>query len=409
MNLRTLSSNLFHGLERIFDIFGRRFNLTIHEFHKSFIKQLTALQKANAIANASLFAGLSVIKAIMNAFELMIIVSISILLILVVLVIFLFFLLAPVIPLILTTITVIGTTAYAGKVGTMKDSFCFTGETMISLQNGLQKRIDVVDLNDILVDGSSVTSVLKFKTYPNTQMYNIDGVIVSGSHIIYQNGVACFVKDISGAEIYNDHLPDIIYCLNTTSHHIPVIGNTQSLVFADWEELDSDSMSEWSNFVYKTLNNKERETNNLNNDTLNSETGVSSFTLVNILLSDGKIIKKSFSELLIGDKISDVNGWTTIIGLANISNCENNVFGVFNDNLISGSTWILDSDNIWKHAIETNNWKNVLPVDNMNSIFTESGTFKIANTVIRDYSDIGLENISKTYNLSLSRLNKIDK
>jgi hypothetical protein len=95
MNLRALSSNLFHGLERIFDIFGRRFNLTIHEIRKTFAKQMSALEKTQGMAISSLFAGLSMVKAIMNAFEFMIIVSISILIILVVLVIFFFFLLFP--------------------------------------------------------------------------------------------------------------------------------------------------------------------------------------------------------------------------------------------------------------------------------------------------------------------------
>jgi len=406
MNLRSLSSNLFHGLERIFDIFGRRFNMTIHELHKTFVKQMTAMQKANSIAVSSLFAGLSLIKSIMNAFELMITVSIAILVILVVMVIFLFFLLAPVIPLILTAITVIGTTAYAGNVGGMSGAFCFEGGTRVAMSNGLNQRIDSIKLDDILADGSKVISVLKFKTYPNTLLYNIDGIVVSGSHIIYQNGVAILVKDAEGAKIYNGELPEVIYCLNTSSHYIPIVGNKHTLIFADWEELDNESMDDWNKFVYERLNSGNKQIVHVkNDDILNSETGISPHTEICVLMSDSTISVKRFSDLIIGDKIMDVDGYTTVIGLVTIAQGETKVFGNYDGILMSGACWVLNQTGTWNQAIQSDCWMSKSPVCNMISIFTESGTFKINNTVLRDYSDIGLENIDKTYDFTLSRLN----
>lgn len=404
MNLRSLSSNLFHGLERIFDIFGRRFNLTIHEIRKTFIKQMSALEKTQGMAVSSLFAGLSMIKAIMNAFNFMIVVSISILVILVIIVIFFFFLLAPVIPLILTTIAIIGTTAYAGSTGNMRDDFCFGDQTHIALYNGGTKRIDSIQLDDVLVDGSTVTSVLKFKTYPNTVLYKIDGIIVSGSHLIYENNVAKFVKDVDYAELYVGTRPDYIYCLNTTSHKIPVVGFKDTHIFADWEELDDDSMTTWNQFVYTQLNNMVEETET-SEELLHSETGFSADTEV-FVKGPNNVYTKTFGNLVIGDRILDNDGWTDVIGLVIITKNQTAIFGSYDGILMSGACWILDSTNVWNMAVKNKEWKSQLPVNDLRSIFTESGSFKINNTVFRDYSDVGLKNIDKSYTLTLSRLNQ---
>ena len=272
MNLRSLSSNLFHGLERMFDVFGRRFNMTMHEFHKTFLKQISAMQKANAIATASVFAGLSMIKAIMNAFELMIIVCLVILVILVVLVIFLFFLLAPTIPLIIIVLAIIGATAYAGSTGGMGEAFCFHPDTLIKLEDGTSKPISEITLDTKLADGSTVFSTMKFKTETDTELYEFDGVIVSGSHIVYMNGQAKFVKELDNAKRFVEKMPSEIYCLNTSSHRIPVVGLTKSYEFADWEELDGDEMDDWSELVYYILNNNTKRTQKVNNDIIKSET-----------------------------------------------------------------------------------------------------------------------------------------
>jgi hypothetical protein len=407
MNLRTLASNLFHGLERMFDIFGRRFNLTVHEFHKTFIKQISALEKANAIATASLFAGLSTIKAIMNAFELMIIVCIVILVILVVLVIFLFFLLAPTIPLIIIVLAIIGGTAYAGSTGGMGDAFCFHPGTMVALKGGTSKLISEINLNDILADGSTVISTMKFKTAPETELWNIDGVIVSGSHIIYTNGKAKFVRESNLASIYQGDLPTYLYCLNTSSHKIPVLGKTQTYIFADWEELDASEMDDWSEFVHYFLNSNEKRVGQLDVNLLESEGGFAHNQKV-IVNNNGIIVSVPMCELRLGDLVLDSGGFTKVIGSVKINSSEIKTFGNLNSVQLSGSTWTLDiSDNKWKYAGEIANWLPNHPVSDNVAIFTESGTFKIGETLFRDFSDIGLNNIYSSYNFTLSRLNML--
>lgn len=400
MNLRSLSSNLFHGLERIFDVFGRRFNLTIHELRKSFLKQFNILQKAEAIATSSVFAGLSIISGIMNAFRLMIIISIVILVILVVLVIFLFYLLSPLMGLIVLALSVIGGTAFAGATSGMSDAFtCFAPDTAILMRDGTTKPICSIVAGDELLDGATVTATLKFAS--TEKLYELDGIIVAGSHIIYKGELARFVSDSPDA-VPTTATPETIYCLNTTSRRIPVAGRTRSHVFADWEELDGEYMADWSATVSRLLNGTGKFTS-AGDNILNSETGLGP----TVKLAT-PTCEKTAAELVLGDKILDVDGsFTRVVGIGRVHPSENHSYGELNPGCpISGATWVLDTDGLWKQAALISRWAPLkLPVLSTVAIFTSSGTFQIGDGIwCRDFSDVGLSNIDKTYDFTLSRL-----
>jgi hypothetical protein len=417
MNLRSLSSNLFHGLERIFDVFGRRFNLTVHELRKSFLKQFNILQKAEAIATSSVFAGLSMISGIMNAFRLMIIISIVILVILVVLVIFLFYLLSPVMGLIILALSIIGGTAFAGATGGMSDAFtCFAPDTPILMRNGTRKPIHSIVVGDELADGATVTATLKFAS--TEKLYELDGIVVSGSHIIYKGDSASFVSDSPDA-VPTTATPETIYCLNTTTRRISVAGLTGTHIFADWEELDEEDMAAWSATVSKLLNGSGCRTT-ASDDILNSETGLGPTVKVAT-----PTCEKTAAELVLGDKILDVDGsFTTIVGVGRVHSSEIRSYGKLsyesegklsyesdnnskgNATAISGATWVLDTDGLWKQAALISRWVPLTPpVSSTVVIFTSSGTFQIGDGIwCRDFSDVGLSNIDKTYDFTLSRL-----
>jgi hypothetical protein len=174
------------------------------------------------------------------------------------------------------------------------------------------------------------------------------------------------------------------------------------LVFADWEELDGDSMDEWSEFVHLLLNDGEKRDGIVSEDILTSESGFSGAQKVHVITGT-HLLEKSMRDLQIGDRILDSDGFTTIVGLAKINTSENKSCGYLNNVLMSGSTWVFDKT--WKHAAECEQWQNAHPVSDMISIFTESGTLKVNKILMRDFSDIGLENIDSSYNFTLSRLN----
>lgn len=390
MNLRTLSANLFHGLNRMFDVFTRRFNLTFHEIHMSFIKQFTAIQKANGIATAAVFQGISLIRSIMNAFNLMITVSISILVILVVMVIFLFFLLAPVIPLILITVSVIA--AAGGAVGGMASAFCFGPDTGVLLADGTTIRIDKVKNGMILKGNSEVIGLMKFKTDKGAKFRLVDGVLVSGSHIIYDEQTPKFVSDYELASDYTGKLPEYVYCLNTSTRTIPVKGLSASYTFADWEELEDEDCLGWDSLVREVLNGSSG-----NAGAIDGETGFSQDNLVQTACGVRKL-----GELAVGDSVYDGVGMTEVIGLAKL-NVEGEDFGSVRHLKCTGSTWIKENS-LYIRASESKAWRPNTPVSTLISLFTHSGTVMIENEIVRDFSDIGLDNIHTTYNYTLSRL-----
>jgi len=396
MNLRTLGANLFNGLNRVFDIFARRFNMVIHELRMSFIKQYSAMQKANGIAIASVFQGITVIRAIMNFFNLMIIVCISILVILVLMVIFLFFLLAPAIPLILVTVAVVA--AAGGAVGGMSDAFCFSPETEIILVDGVS-RIDKIKNGDILKNGAVVNSIIKFKT--NSSNHNVpsfwlvDGILVSGSHIMFVNDKPIFVKDYEFATPYTGCIPEYVYCINTSDNKIPVKGLSTTTMFSDWEELDSDNMKEWDALVRELLNNSYKSVN-VDTTYLDEETGFDVNSTVNT-----KFGFKKLSEISVGDTIFDGFKWTEVVGIVETAN--NTTFGLVRKLRCSGATWIKEN-NVWIRASESKDWLPTSPVSNSISLFTKSGKFFLNGEHVRDFSDVGLENIHKTYKFTLNSL-----
>jgi hypothetical protein len=387
MNLRSLAANLFHGLNSIFDIFFRRFNLTIHELRKTFILQMESMKKANGIALGSLYSGIAVIQSIMNFFQLMMTIAVAILVILVVMFIFLFFVLAPFTPLIMTTIGIVATTALAGAVGGMASTFgCFAPETQITLADGSKKPISAATIGDILIDGSVVTAVLEFAN--NEPLYDVSGVFVTGGHIVYKNGVPVFVRD-SGAAV-SSVKTDRVICLNTSSHKIVING----LEFGDWEELDDSNMREWDAFVRSFLGSPAFLPAA---DVCESESGVNPDVQIDVR-GVGEV---PIRDVKIGDYVADEGGWTKVIGLANIDGNDVATFGLF----CSGASWCKDNGR-WVRVAESSIWSPGPPVPRLVSLFTESGSFKVMGAVLRDFSDVGLANIEESYEFTLSRLLK---
>ena len=124
---------------------------------------------------------------------------------------------------------------------------CFDRKTRIYLQDGSFKYIEDVKVNDILQDYSIVTAKIKV-TSDELDMYNLNGVIVSESHI-----VKCCNKWIPvkyhplAIKIYNYNEP-YLYCLNTTTKTI-VLNN---IIFTDWDEVYDYNLE----FICKFMQNK---------------------------------------------------------------------------------------------------------------------------------------------------------
>lgn len=114
---------------------------------------------------------------------------------------------------------------------------CFDRNTRIYLDNNTFKHIEEIKPGDTIYDGSIVTALMKV-TSKGLDMYNLNGIIVSESHIVNYNGVWLPVREHPLAiKIINYNEP-YLYCINTTNKII-ILNN---ILFTDWDELYGDNL-----------------------------------------------------------------------------------------------------------------------------------------------------------------------
>lgn len=109
-----------------------------------------------------------------------------------------------------------------------KTSLCFDKNTKLKTLTGY-KKIKKLQPGDILKDGM-VTST--FKTLVS-EMFNLNGIIVSGSHRVLHNSKWIKVKD-HPESISIHYRKKYLYCINTTGKTISI----KNHIFMDWDELN---------------------------------------------------------------------------------------------------------------------------------------------------------------------------
>ncbi len=398
-NMRTLLGNMYKKFSSITDIFTRRFYNVFHSLRMTFLKLFSSMQKTYALSVSSVFAGISAYLALNNSFYFMMTVVIVILVILVVLVIFFFFLLAPALPVILGAIAIIAGTAIGGAVGGMGSTFCFAEGTQVRMASGVAP-IQSVKLGDTTVSGATVVGTMMFDTHAE-DLYNLHGVIVSASHIVYEGGEPMHVCDHPNAHAVPYAPHSRLYCLITSDHHISVVGNAGPLDFADWEEIDTADLEVWNAFVQTTLNTKQRVQKPTEMQ-LNSEAAFTGKTRVWTPVGPAEI-----RGIHPGSILMDAGGKPTrVTGIVRLAASE--IAGAVKldtDAYASAGAWI-HVDGAWKQPHGANEspaeqtWYN---------IFTESGTFRLCcgqhiGTPVRDFTDVGPEQIADTYEWVLRTL-----
>ena len=137
--------------------------------------------------------------------------------------------------------------AWNGPSGMLVRSLgkCFHPDTNIKLKNGNVIKIKDINLGDILENGSVVQATMKIdntdiKTYEDLYVIknndvnngiNNEDILVTGSHLIYNDGIFIAVKDYKEA-VKSDIKTDVLSCLITSDHRIQI----GSKIFWDWED-----------------------------------------------------------------------------------------------------------------------------------------------------------------------------
>lgn len=107
---------------------------------------------------------------------------------------------------------------------------CFSGDTEFKMEDGTMKPIFDIELGDILFEGGEI--FFKSTSY-SEDMYRLNGVLVSGSHAVKEDGEKWVrVADAKGSE----EVPGrwVVFNLGCKNH----IMNTANEVFSDFFETD---------------------------------------------------------------------------------------------------------------------------------------------------------------------------
>lgn len=391
-----------------------RFEQVAYQMSKIIQHLRMAMRRVNGIATSLIYLGLSVIRGMMNAIDFFMVVVMIILGIMVALIILLFFVLFPFMPIImgvLAALLIVATGTMVGTLAHFKHAFCFDGDTRI----GILKRTDNctiteyicisdIKVGDILSDGGKVTAVIETVNEIES-LFNINGIAVSGSHFVQkEDGTWNMVEHDSRAHIIHGKKTGTLYCLNTSTHIIPVMSISGVLNFKDWEEFDDDdiqSQYEWNYNVLKMLNNSTCYTV--------WQKGLKLFRLASSMpLMDGNStvclengIHVPIKTIKIGDRIYDSQQTaTTVIGC---------VYGIYRQN----NTLLYQIPLICKD--KSGNWKIIHLTDFTNDIYgytliTESGCFNVKldnidhELCIRDFTEVGYNNIHNLYPFIADRL-----
>ena len=135
------------------------------------------------------------------------------------------------------------------------DTFCFPGHTELMVQdkskNGFHRApIKDIKIGDVLLPGQSVVTAT-FQFYSKGQeMVQLGPVTVSTNHYVLHEGQYIMAGDHPHAiHIGAWNSDDLLYCVNTSNHHIPV----EFLTFMDYDET-SEGDKETLNFIDSRVN-----------------------------------------------------------------------------------------------------------------------------------------------------------
>jgi hypothetical protein len=399
-NMRDLLKVMWTRFNSMTAGFMNRFQGALVALRATYTKLYNAIGKTFAISIAGLMSGLAALQTTLSIFDLIVNVVITILVILAAIFIWLPFILIPVIGIIIVCINAINASGQGDRMTGIAGVFCFAEGTRIETSQG-RKPIETIQMNDVLADGGVVKGILNFEQ-PTTDMYDLYGVQVSGSHIVYTPTGPVFVEN------HHDAVPIQInrkvFCFLTTTRRIPVYSTHGRLDFADWEEIEDtpETLKMWNQQVFQLLNPgityiPAEEAN------LVSEAGFTGDTL----LFTGPDTYIQARNVYPGCSLLDTHGHPTKVrGVVRLSACEVPYILPLFQGHISAGTWIKNAG-IWTQPSKgvpnstTEDWY---------QFFTEAGTLLVQDGAavlkVRDFTDVGSTEIHKTYDWVLKTLAK---
>jgi len=261
------------------------------------------------------------------------------------------------------------------------DLFCFDGDTYIKLQNNSYKRINKIELGDILEDGGEVIAVQEFAN--KDTVYKYKNIYLSGGHIVREDNIWTTVDNSRlGTKVYVR--PPYLYCLSTTTGNIQI----DDILFKDYE-------GSVNKFVNMTINSLILSKLNSNTTPKTSSKGLYSYgpeylengfhpdTLVEMATPSLKSIK----NIKIGDVLINNN---KVIGKVRINPKFIKYYKDTNNTLVTTNTKI-QHNGIWKNVELLPNISAETGMVNTvaHNIITTNSIIQVnGNNIYRDYIEL---------------------
>ena len=258
---------------------------------------------------------------------------------------------------------------------------CFDKNTLIDMNDGSKKKICDIKNGDKLFDNNEVTSCIKVTT-KGSNMYKLNDIIVSDSHIVNYNNSWIPVSKHPNSIEYMWYNEPYLYCLNTTNKVIVV----NNYIFTDWDEIYEGSIS-------MIL----RENNIIRTKDIHSHLNGGFFASTKIKLQNEEY--KKIKNIKINDILENgeiVYGLVKINGDNLVQQYEFNL----GKNIIKGGPNLIYKKNkeVKSVYLETNK-KIIKKQKSLYHLLTNTKTFNVDQTTFYDYNaaiDLLLE---KKYNL----------
>lgn len=191
-----------------------------------------------------------------------------------------------------------------------KVDICFDGYTPVLMSDNSIKYIKDIKLGELLVNNNKVVGVMKIDAV-DVEMYNYEGIIVSGSHLVYEKKAKKWirVKECPQAQPVINYNSKYIYNLITNNATV----QTPNIKFADYYEINNiEPFINIQTIIRQKLNNIQPNISTFNPFNICTDWwGFDGDTSINMYNNKNKKI----SELRIGDKLQNGSHVSSLVKL----------------------------------------------------------------------------------------------
>lgn len=273
---------------------------------------------------------------------------------------------------------------------------CFSGNTVIKLQDNKTKLFKNLKLGDVLNDGSYITTIMKLSSH-NQKIYKLNNILVTGNHRIYHEHFGLIPVSEHPESIYIENFRDMyIYCINTSSKNIVIDG----YIFTDWDDIDNNDIID----LHINCSNKGILPHNFNKKDINTYLNNGFHEDTKIDLDDGRSL--SIKDIEVNDVL---RFGEKVIGVIQIDATRiNGVYEYYLDNkvILKCSKNIEINNNLGNINTNTLEGNEILHVSTLYHLLTDKKSFYINGINVQDYNS-GIEKYLREGSYGNSYLTKI--